>query len=44
MEDEKATDAPAGERMTADLLTTKWMTMAGFVDVLPFYTEHGQHG
>jgi predicted NAD-dependent protein-ADP-ribosyltransferase YbiA (DUF1768 family) len=30
--------------MTGELLTKKWVTMAGYVDVLPFYTEHGQHG
>lgn len=31
--------------MTAALLREKWMTItAGSVEVLPFYTEHGQHG
>ena len=33
------------EQMTAALLREKWMSMtAGSVEVLPFYTEHDQHG
>ena len=32
------------EHMDAALLLQRWATMTEPIDVLPFYTEHGQHG